>query len=117
MKHLKLYEDFLNESQVGYEVVWQKENKEHASDVFTDIKDAKDKFNELQKDGVIKVQINKLTKRSSSFSEEEQEHWVNSDPKFRSYLNSRMSPGDMKSYMDYLKLRKQSRENYFKKAK
>lgn len=117
MKHVKLYEDFLNENQVGYEVVWQDENKEHGSDVFTDIKDAKDKFNKLQKDGVIKVQINKLTKRSSSFSDEEQDHWFNNDPKFRSYLNSRMSPEDMKSFRDFLKIKKQNREDYFKKAK
>ena len=117
MKYVKLYEGFLNENQVGFEVVWQDENKEHGADVFTDIKDAEDKFKDLQKDGVITTQINKLTKRTSSFSEEEQDRWVNKDPKFRTYMNSRMSTEDSKRYMDFLKQRKQVREDYFKKAK
>jgi hypothetical protein len=117
MKYVKLYEGFLNENQVGFEVVWQDENKEHGSSVFADIKDAEGKFKDLQKDGVITTQINKLTKRTSSFSEEEQDRWVNRDPKFRTHLNSRMSTEDSKRYMDFLKQRKQVREDYFKKAK
>ena len=117
MKHLKLFEGFLNESQVGFEVVWQDEDKESHAVVLTDIKDAEDKFKQLQKDDVITVQINKLTKRSTSFSEEEQDRWVSKDPKFRSQLNSRMSTEDVKRYMAFLKLRKQARENFFKKNK
>ena len=117
MKHLKLFEGFLNESQVGFEVVWQDEDKESHAVVLADIKDAEDKFKELQKDDVITVQINKLTKRSTSFSEEEQDRWVNKDPKFRRQLNSRMSTEDVKRYMAFLKLKKQARENFFKKNK
>lgn len=117
MKYVKLYEGFLNENQVGFEVIWQDENKEHDVVVVTDIKDAEAEFKKRQKEGVIKVQINKLTKRSSSFSEEEQDRWVNRDPKFRTHLNSRMSTEDSKRYMDFLKQRKQVREDYFKKAK
>lgn len=117
MKYVKLYEDFLNENQVGYEVVWQDENKEYGSDVFTDIKDAEDKFKKLQKEGVITTKINKLTKRTSSFSEEEQDHWVNRDSKFRAHLNSRMSTEDSSKYMDFLKQRNQVREDFFKKNK
>lgn len=117
MKYVKLYEGFLNENQVGFEVVWQDENKEHGSNVFADVKDAEGEFKKLQDAGVIRVQINKLTKRTSSFSEEEQDRWVNKDPKFRTYMNSRMSTEDSKRYMDFLKQRKQVREDYFKKAK
>jgi len=117
MKHLKLFEGFLNESQVGFEVVWKDEDKESHAVVLADIKDAEDKFKQLQKDDVITVQINKLTKRSTSFSEEEQDRWVNKDPKFRSYLNSRMSTEDVKKHMAFLKLRNQARENFFRKNK
>ena len=117
MKYVKLYEGFLNENQVGFEVVWQDENKEHGSNVFADVKDAEGEFKKLQDAGVIRVQINKLTKRTSSFSEEEQDRWVNKDPKFRTYMNSRMSTEDSKRYMDFLKQRKQVREDYFKKNK
>jgi len=118
MKHLKLFEGFLNESQVGFEVVWQDENKEHGSSVFANIKDAESEFKKLQDEGVIKVQINKLTKRATSFSSEEQERWFNEDPKFRSYLNSRMSREDSKRYMEFdLKRRQEVRDEYFKNAK
>lgn len=117
MKHLKLFEGFLNESQVGFEVVWKDEDKESHVVVLADIKDAEDKFKQLQKDDVITVQINKLTKRSTSFSEEEQDRWVSKDPKFRNHLNSRMSTEDVKRYMAFLKLKKQARENFFKKKK
>ena len=117
MKYVKLYEGFLNESQVGFEVIWQDENKEHDLVVVADLKDAEGEFKKRQKEGVIKVQINKLTKRASSFSDEEQDRWVNRDPKFRTHLNSRMSNEDSKRYMDFLKQRKQVREDYFKKNK
>lgn len=117
MKYVKLYEGFLNENQVGFEVIWQDENKEHGLVVVADLKDAEGEFKKRQKEGVIKVQINKLTKRASSFSDEEQERWVNRDPKFRTYLNSRMSTEDSSKYMDFLKQRNAARDEYFKKAK
>ena len=117
LNHVKKYKGFLNENQVGFEVIWQDENKEHGLVVVADLKDAEREFKKRQKEGVIKVQINKLTKRASSFSDEEQERWVNRDPKFRTHLNSRMSTEDSSKYIDFLKQRNATRDEYFKKAK
>lgn len=98
---------------VIYELVWQNADKSH--DVkFVVLKDeAYDEFQKLQRDDIIKVKLNTLINRGSSFSELEWDYWYN--PKFKAFLNSRMSDEEATQYMDFLKQRKIKRKQYFGK--
>lgn len=98
---------------VIYELVWQNADKSHDSK-FVVLKDeAYDEFQKLQRDDIIKVKLNTLINRGSSFSELEWDSWYN--PKFKAFLNSRMSDEEATQYMDFLKQRKIKRKQYFGK--
>ena len=96
-----------------YELMWQNADKSH--DVkFVVLKDeAYDEFQKLQRDDIIKVKLSTLINRGSSFSELEWDSWYN--PKFKAFLNSRMSDEEAKQYMNFLKQRKMKRQQYFGK--
>ena len=98
---------------VIYELVWRNADKSY--DVkFVVLKDeAYDEFQKLQRDDIIKVRLNTLINRGSSFSELEWDSWYN--PKFKDFLNRRMSDEDVKQYMDFLKQRGIKRKQYFGK--
>lgn len=98
---------------VIYELVWQNADKSH--DVkFVVLKDeAYDEFQKLQKDDIISVKLNTLINRGNSFSELEWDTWYN--PKFKAFLNRRMSDEEAKQYMNFLKQRKIKRKQYFGK--
>jgi hypothetical protein len=98
---------------VIYELMWQNADKSH--DVkFVVLKDeAYDEFQKLQRDDIIKVKLSTLINRGSSFSELEWDSWYN--PKFKAFLNSRMSDEEAKQYMNFLKQRKMKRQQYFGK--
>jgi hypothetical protein len=98
---------------VIYELMWQNADKSHDSK-FVVLKDeAYDEFQKLQRDDIIKVKLNTLINRGSSFSELEWDSWYN--PKFKAFLNSRMSDEEATQYMDFLKQRKIKRKQYFGK--
>ena len=101
------------EEDVIYELVWLNADKSYDSK-FVVLKDeAYDEFQKLQRDDIIKVRLNTLINRGSSFSELEWDSWYN--PDFKSYLNRPMSDEEANNYMNFLKQRKMKRQQYFGK--